>query len=455
MRKFDLIIMGLKNLFRRKTRTVLTVLGVVIGTAAIVVMVSLGIGMNESYDEQIKQMGSLNIINVNRWRNSPDGMSSQEVVLDDKAVSKIGAIKGVQAVTPITEAYVKLVSGKYMAYTPVLGIDSKAMANFDYNIAEGRLLQEGDTDHIVVGSSIVQNFYNPKNRFGGMGRPGQTPVVNVMTDKLEMTFDMSYGEKRPTGTGGSTSSSKPPKLYKVKSVGILAPANDYQKDYYIYMDLKYLQKLIKESNKSQNQDQNFYGKVQMSTSQGYERLMVMVKDINDVEKIQEKIDEMGYGTYSLADIRKSMQQQSQTLRLVLGGIGAISLLISALGITNTMVMSIYERTREIGVMKVLGCKMNNIKQLFLFEAGVIGFLGGIVGLLFSYLASFTLNAVGINIMDSGMGMGMGSAQSRISVIPPWLAMLSVVFAVLIGLISGYSPARRAMKLSALEAIKSE
>ncbi|OPX46263.1 ABC transporter permease YtrF precursor [Ruminiclostridium hungatei] len=461
MKSFDLIIMGLKNLFRRKTRTILTVLGVVIGTAAIVVMVSLGLGMNESFDEQLKQMGSLNIINVTKYRNTPEGaaVNSKEIVLDEVAIANIGAIKGVQAVTPVMESYVKLVSGKYLAYTPVLGIDAGVMKDFDYSAGEGRLLQEGDTDNIVIGSIIPQNFFNPKNQYSMMGGPNQKPPVNVMTDKLQITFDMMYGEKQRPGQGG-TENTKPPKLYKVRAAGVLVQSNDWQKNQYIFMDITHLQKLIKDANKAQEQGGNkgmggIFGNA--DTSKGYERLMVMVKNIKDVDGVQKKIDEMGYGTNSLGDLRKSMQKQAQTIQIVLGSIGAISLLISALGITNTMIMSIYERTREIGVMKVLGCKLNNIRQLFLFEAGVIGFFGGLAGVLLSLLASFILNAVGKGIMNSGnMGMGMGmGGGSRISVIPPWLAALSIVFAIFIGLVSGFSPARRAMKLSALEAIKTE
>lgn len=462
MRIFDIFLMGLKNLFRRKTRTILTVLGVVIGTAAIVVMVSLGIGMNESLEAQLKQMGNLNIINVTKYRNTPDnsGKPPEEIILDDAAIAKISKIKGIRGVTPVIETSMKLISGKYMAYVQVMGIDVKAMPNFDYPIAQGRLLQEGDSDKMVVGSNIPRYFYNPKSFYGSVDGK---PVVDVMTDKIEATFDMSYGEKQQQqGAGGSDTSQKAPKLYKLKAVGILDMTNDWQKDEYIFMDYLNLQKLMKDAAKAQGR-QNQGGMMfdTSSNNNGFERLMVMVDNIKDVDRIQAEIDEMGYGTNSLADMRKAMQKQSQTVQLVLGAIGAISLIISALGITNTMIMSIYERTREIGVMKVLGCKMGNIKQLFLLEAGIIGLLGGCIGVILSYLASFAINTIGRSYMNSGggsilgMGMGMGDAESKISSIPPWLALLSIAFAILMGLISGFSPARRAMKLSALEAIKTE
>ena len=145
------------------------------------------------------------------------------------------------------------------------------------------------------------------------------------------------------------------------------------------------------------------------------------------------------------------------VQAVLGGIGAISLFVAALGITNTMVMSIYERTREIGVMKVLGCLLTDIRQLFLWEAGIIGFTGGVLGLLLSLGASALLNRFGGSLGEF-LGGGRYSPDGQlmpISIIPPWLALASVCFATLVGLISGFYPARRAMNLSALEAIRSE
>ncbi|MGL4799690.1 MAG: ABC transporter permease, partial [Cellulosilyticaceae bacterium] len=121
------------------------------------------------------------------------------------------------------------------------------------------------------------------------------------------------------------------------------------------------------------------------------------------------------------------------------------------GITNTMMMSIYERTKEIGVMKVIGAKLTDIKKMFLMEALMIGAIGGTVGVIFSYGISFIMNQFGPQIAASLM-MGGGGA---ISEIPVWLAGAALVFSTLIGLVSGYFPARRAMKLSALSAIRTE
>lgn len=146
-----------------------------------------------------------------------------------------------------------------------------------------------------------------------------------------------------------------------------------------------------------------------------------------------------------------MQKTTSSIRIVLGAIGAVSLLVASIGITNTMVMSIYERTREIGIMKVIGSSLGDIKKMFLFEAAMIGLIGGIMGLLLSYGVSYLLNNAGFALMGF-FGPGGGSKPS---IIPIWLAGSAMVFTTIIGLVSGYYPARRAMNLSALEAIRKD
>lgn len=182
----------------------------------------------------------------------------------------------------------------------------------------------------------------------------------------------------------------------------------------------------------------------------YESVKVKVDDMKNVKAVQDQIKELGLEAWSLSDILENMKQTSAGIQAVLGGIGAVSLFVAALGITNTMIMSIYERTREIGVMKVLGAELKDIKRLFLFEAGLIGLLGGMIGIGLSLGISKLINNVGFNFMNGGYG-----DASSISVIPLWLVGMSLVFSIFVGVISGYYPARRAMRLSALEAIRTD
>ena len=189
----------------------------------------------------------------------------------------------------------------------------------------------------------------------------------------------------------------------------------------------------------------------------YNQLLVNVESMDYVMDIQNQLTEMGYEVWSNAEWVESSQKTLGYVQIVLGGIGAVSLFVAAIGITNTMMMSIYERTKEIGVMKVLGCDLRNIRTLFLMEAGFIGFIGGVAGVVLSFIISFVINKVagGAGSNMTGMiGVSMEGMEG-ISYIPFWLVGLSLLFAVLVGMVAGFFPARRAMKLSPLAAIRNE
>ena len=174
--------------------------------------------------------------------------------------------------------------------------------------------------------------------------------------------------------------------------------------------------------------------------------------------MENAIHELGFSnTYSMNQQREEMQKQVMKSQMIFGGIAAVSLLVAAINIINTMTMAIYERTREIGVMKVLGCELGNIRTMFLLESSTIGFIGGLIGLI---IASFVLNHLSVlgqgfdlsGMMGGGYYMG-GDGSAAISIIPPWLMLAALVFATLVGLVAGILPANKAVKISALEAIR--
>lgn len=445
MNSIDLIRMGLKNLWRRKLRTFLTVLGVIIGTSSIVVMLSLGFGMQEAFKGQLSRMGSLNTINVHKSYGGYDGMPSdrnnREAKLDDKAIISFKNIPHVTAVTPIIETWGMIKSGRYTAHTSIKGIDPLAMEYFDFKIAEGRLLQAGDNLNIVFGGSMKYNFYDEKAMRRGRY---EEPDVDLMNDRMVLTFDMDTG-MGPTMPGEHVQRPKY-KDYNIKAVGVLEEGN-WETDWGIYAPIDVVQKMIQEKEKAEGNSQGQNKRNQ----QEYERIMIRVDDIKNVEAVQQKIKDDGFEAYSLNDMLDEMNRMTGIIQAVLGGIGAISLLVAAIGITNTMVMSIYERTKEIGVMKVIGASLKDIKKLFLFESAMIGLLGGIVGIIFSHILSFLVNKFSPAFGDF---MGIGG-ETKISIIPIWLIFAAMGFSALIGIISGYYPARRAMNLSALDAIRTE
>ena len=183
----------------------------------------------------------------------------------------------------------------------------------------------------------------------------------------------------------------------------------------------------------------------------YSEMVVQVDDMANVAELTTMINDMGYNASSSAEWIQQELDSMNMIQAVLGAIGAVAMLVAAISITNTMMMSIYERTKEIGVMKVLGCDIRNIQGLFLMEAGFIGFIGGVVGVGFSYVLSLVINGL-VAGSDATANMGITGAICRI---PLWLNPLAIVFAIVIGMIAGFIPSLRAMRLSPLAAIRNE
>ena len=185
----------------------------------------------------------------------------------------------------------------------------------------------------------------------------------------------------------------------------------------------------------------------------YDSIIVGSTDLEYTKEVMEQIREMGFQVDSNIEFIDSMRKQSANQQMVLGGIGGISLFVAAIGIANTMMMSVYERTKEIGIFKVLGCSLKNIRNIFLAEACLIGLIGGILGIGLSFIVSSILNnASGQGLEALGI-YGVGAEGSPLSIIPLWLVAGAIGFATIIGMLAGVMPARRAMKLSALEALR--
>ncbi len=455
MKFLDLLRMSSSNLWKRKIRTVLTVLGVVIGVASIVVMISLGLGLSRSMMEEYESYGSLTQITVYEpWESS--GNEEDVKRLDDNLIAEIESLEHVESVDPVLSLSVLAKYGSYEANLQLQARPAKSFQGLGINVGEGRLPGEDDKLTFFYGSEVLQNFYNAKGSGGSYWETGILPDIDLMNDPIFIIFDTSaYYQSQNLSEGGQPVA--PPKKYLIECCGVEAtPGEDEWTQYgwYTFCDIDQLIPELKRI---------FKNKVipgQPSTKTGkpykeifYNQLYVNVDDMSNVTEIQNYLSELGYEAYSNAEWIESNQKTMGYVQAVLGGIGAVSLFVAAIGITNTMMMSIYERTKEIGVMKVLGCDLRNIRSLFLLEAGFIGFIGGVIGLILSFTISFIINKASAGAENSIIYVG--EASSGISYIPFWLVLLSMVFAVLVGMVAGFFPARRAMRLSPLAAIRNE
>ena len=445
MKRNDLLRMCLQNLMRRKSRTFLTVLGVLIGCCSIVIMVSLGIGMKETQERLLSEMGDLTIITV----NAPQGGRGKNK-LDDPLVKRLRSIYGVEAVTPkqrLEADSITLITGtgqRYIAdWTTVVGLDTGEVEKIGYKLLEGGA--PAKSGEVIVGQYLAYNFRDklrPEGRnmvdrwSGNWDENGNmTDVPPPYFDAMKATYTMEIESQGSKFT------------FTVKPSGVTK--EDYSKGGEtsdgIMVSLADLRKML--------------DKVQGNKKKSlpYDSIMVKVSGINMVEPVEQEIRSMGYSTDSMESIRKPMEKEARQKQMMLGGLGAISLFVAALGITNTMIMSISERTREIGIMKSLGCYVTDIRVMFLSEAGAIGLIGGLIGCVISFITSVIINLVSLgpsveNLLPAIIG---GETVNRVSVIPPWLLLFAIVFSVFIGLGSGYYPANKAVQIPALEAIKSE
>lgn len=449
MKHEDLLRVCLQNLLRRKSRTILTVLGVLIGCCSIVIMVSLGIGMKESQEKLLSELGDLTIITV----TAPQKGHGKKK-LDDKLLKEIRSLDGVEGVTPKLgfDAYTcRLLAGpgnRYVAdWSMLAGLDTAQMDKMGYQLTDGTY--PAAPGEVAVGQYFAYNFRdtlrpegaNTINRWdSGMDEDGRLlPPPDAYFDPLKQPLTLEV-----TGADGSTFT------VPLKAVGAVKEDNakGYETSDGVMMSVADLQALLKRAAN---------GRSTPNSTPAYDSVLVKVSGIKQVDPVETAIKNLGYSTESMESIRKPMEKEARQKQMMLGGLGAISLIVAALGITNTMIMSISERTKEIGVMKSLGCYVYDIRVLFLAEAGAIGFIGGVIGSVISFVISLVINLVSLGFAPENFLPAMLGAEgiSRVSVIPPWLYLFALVFSVFIGLGSGYYPANKAVQIPALEAIKSE
>ena len=465
MKISDEISLSARNLLRRKGRTALTLVGVVIGTCMVVLMISLGIAQTKTNEEMLQSWGDLTQVQIYGY-GTMMGSDGKPLYLDDAAITNIKQIPHVAAATPYAQAYNlegEITAGRNGRYTSdiykLIGIDPTALEPMGFALQSGSwptntpASEKATKLQVLVGSSTGYNFQDSRKSYNSPKRyryEGQTdangkelpPFVDI--DKDKMTLTIKTGE-------GSTEKSR---SWELEVVGVLEP--DGAKGYWTQsgivlriQDMKMLQKVYNDMTKTKEE------------SKSYEQVYVKVDDLSNVTDVETAIHDLGFtNTYSMNQQREEMQKQVMNSQMIFGGIAAVSLLVAAINIINTMTMAIYERTREIGVMKVLGCEINNIRTMFLMESSCIGFIGGVLGVLISLLVSFILNnlttimaSFGQYVDLSGIMGGYGASSSTISIIPPWLMLGALVFATLIGLVSGILPANKAVKISALEAIR--
>jgi len=424
MRINDSIKIVLRNLGRSRTRTILTSIGVLIGVAAIVTLISISIALNRSVVEQIESSGDIKVVTVFPSSINLEEMQNMTIrnidstikILDKENLEKIEKIDGIEAMSPVFEFNnLKFELGKGYSVASLTGLSPNKIKYISGELEKGRYFTNSDKYSVIVGAKFGENFLDKNTN-----------------KKLEVD---TYGKNLKVTLQRFINGEIEKKSYTFKVVGILKSKGSME-DYNVYAPINTVISMREwMSNSSINPDVT-----------GYSRVIVKVKDVNSVEYVSEKIQDIGFTAISVQTIIKAISNVFIILQFILGGIAGISLIVAGVGIVNTMTMSIYERTRQIGIMKSIGASNGDILTMFLLEAASLGFFGGIGGVLLSYLLNFI-----ITLISPYMMQGL-----KINVVAPfYLVIFAIIFAITIGIVAGYFPSKRAANLSPVEALRYE
>jgi putative ABC transport system permease protein len=439
MKFIDLLRLVLGNLSRRKARVALTAIGVVIGTAAVVILVSLAIGLQKNANEQLYGIGDLTQIQVSPTYGEGqvmfggggggENVPQQQALLTNFALEDLRAIPGVEAVIPreylMTGGMVKY--QKLESWANLIGVAVTDLSELGLEATEGTtFLGRGA---IVVGAMVANNFYDPRLR------PGQEPPLPPRLFDQQIQMISSKWDEQGTETR---------KTLNLRVTGVLKETRG-ESDWTIYMPLEQVKAL---NEWAQNRRINY-------NKEGYSQVVVKVTNVDDVIDITDQITEMGFQAYTPQSFVQGINNFYVILQVIFGGVGAIALLVAAIGIANTMAMSILERTREIGLMKAVGATNRDVLAIFLGEASGIGFLGGLGGVIIGWLAGQGINVIAIVYLAGQAGQQGGVPPSVAVYTPIWLPVFALVFSTFIGMASGLYPALRAATMIPVLALKYE
>ena len=424
MRSRDILRLSVDGLFHRGLRSWLTILGIVIGVAAVLTILSIGAGTQQTISGRLGGLGA-DVLTVSAGSGRATGMGfggggsfgggpMQQMTasknLTEMDAQLIETVDGVAAVNGIVSGQADLTYLAEEVSVSVQGVDPIAWVEITSpSLSSGRYLTASDSDAIIIGDSLANDAF-------------KTALTLNTQVTIEGKSFRVVGILSATGTmlGGSDN-----------SVVMTESAAREVLDSVILTQLSSIQVKVEDANEIDN--------VSAAIT---EKLMVF-RHVTENTK--------DFTVTSEAAMQETISSVMSTLNLFLTGIAATSLLVGAIGIANTMFMSVLERTRQIGTLKALGATNYEIMKMFLFESAIIGFVGGLLGVFLGFIISGSISELGVSIM----GTGMRDAASSMTAISPELVLFSIGFSVLIGIISGIIPARRASGLLPVEALRFE
>ncbi|HUN24147.1 MAG TPA: ABC transporter permease [Anaerolineales bacterium] len=398
-----------------------------------VLLVSLGAGLQRSAIQSFTGAGDLTLVTINNQSFSAEGAgggatasgNNKKEKLTDTKLAEYEEFPGVLGVSPSVMLQGGLLRYKRMeGYGQIAGINiEKAAKFFEVETGELRL----NTNEVVIGGEIVNNFYDPRTYEYGV-LAGTDLTGKTITLVLQRTdAEGHYAEQ----------------AIKLRVAGVLKKSGN-EADWSIYVGIK---QVVDWNTWLANGQKKNYKK------DGYETAYVKLDSIESVDPLVQQVKSDGFYAFSPIEIISSIKQTFGIIQIVLGGIAAIALLVAAINIINSMIMAIYERTGEIGLMKAIGATNRDVMLIFIGESASIGFFGGIAGSLFGLLLGYIIGVLATPIIAQQMGFDPQGASLVYT--PLWLPIFVLLLCGTVGTMAGVYPALRAVKLDPLEALRSK
>jgi ABC-type lipoprotein release transport system permease subunit len=494
----DLLRLSLRNLREAKLRATLTSMGVIVGVAVIVTMVSFGLGLQRNMLTRFraldlfneirvfgKSLFSMAMTNVDPKlrrdenpgdRRGPAFRSDQapKRILDDAAVAEIQKIPGVAYVEPDIgfTVYVRC-NGKVFPQQAAGASVPNSSSRFK-TFAAGKMIASPEADEVVMSDVVVETcgFEKPADAVGKSieflttrGGDSKDSDKTAQAKKDESSeedagfsfFGLPLGNDRQSGPTNAVAA----KTFRIAGVlgqerregaaqggpmGLMFNAP-------LYVPLPAARDWVAKHRNPMGEVAlalaRQSGELDQSQSEGYASAVVRVNDPVALTEVRKRLTELGFSSFSIVDQLDQIRTVFLIIDSVLGLLGGISLLVASFGIANTMIMSILERTREIGIMKAIGAEDREIKLIFFFEAAVIGFTGGVIG----SLAAWGIDAISNRLAYRFVLKPQGASFVDFFHLPPYLWLGAIAFAVTVSILAALYPAARAARIDPVRALR--
>jgi len=459
----DLTELALRNLRESILRNSLTTIGISVGVASLVAMLSLGTGLQQLFTRRLAKSGLFDTIYVSsrremrgmgraEERNGP--LPGESRVLDEAARSEIEHLANVSEAYPDIRFATELRFEDKPHLTMISALPQSARTNDAFENLQGHFFSSDTAPEVILQKSFAEELLG-KTPPLGVPEPAVSELAAPLLDKeLTMRYAQRSTTADPTagGLGASdisgASYSVVSREQQLKIVGIADLDPESMRGPTRARVLLPL-KLAESLHVMQPTDLREISRA-ASNEPVYSSISVRVKNPSQIQGVEDAIKKMGFTTFSILDASRSLQQVFKVLYAFLGIFGSLALAVASIGIVNTLVMAILERRREIGIMKAIGASDGDVRKLFFAEAGAMGIIGGIFGVIFGWAIGQVIN-FGTNIYLKSQSI----PPEHFWAVPWWLVAFAIGFAFVVSLISGLYPAGRAARLDPVQALRYE